>query len=91
MDTVLKPREPSAPDLEAGPTISASHDGTADTKLPEIHVTPNDEETVPWVREFLWFPDGETKEECQARFFDLAEELVTREYIIRIELCGIPN
>ena len=97
MDTVLKPREPLAPDLEAGPTISASLNSPADIQLLKIGTTPNDEETVPpctinqdyWVGEFMCFPDGETKEECQARLFALEE--LNKGPRSRTELHKIPN
>jgi|SRR5277367_3127100 len=85
MDTILCPREPTQPELEAGSIHppSSLRKTTHDAESSEIPETaPKLEGMNPpyhgirecGIRECQCFPDGETKEQCQERFKAIVEE-----------------
>ena len=73
MDTVLGARDEPSVDLEAGTSTPDRADASgADERRAEG--SKSDDGDVLWVGECQWYPDGETKEQCQARFKKNVEE-----------------
>jgi hypothetical protein len=72
METFLGARDEPSVDLEAGTSTTPDRADSADERRAEG--SKSDDGNVMLVGECHWYPDGETKEQCQARFKKNVEE-----------------